>query len=109
MLNHRFIGWSGLVLFAAALALMLLVALYPFLERYSILNPQAGVVVAGILALVAAVLGFAAFKTAQGKVAGIGGLVLLAAVALLLSLTTVARVERVGAEQPQPHAQCSGC
>ena len=109
MLNNRFIGWSGLVLFAVALALMLLLALYPFLERYAILNPQAGVVVAGLLALMAAVLGFSAFKTAQGKVAGIGGLVLLAAVVLLLSLTTVARVERVGAEQPQPQAQCSGC
>ena len=109
MLDNRFMGWAGLVLFAAAIALMLLLALYPFLERYAILNPQAAILVTGILALVAAVLGFAAFKTAQGKVAGIGGLVLLAAVALLLSLTTVARVERIGAEQPQPQAQCSGC
>ncbi len=45
MLNNRFIGWSGLVLFATAIALMLLLALYPFLEQYSILNPQAGVLV----------------------------------------------------------------
>ena len=105
MLDNRFIGWSGLAVFACAIALTLLLAVYPLLERYTILNPQAGAIVAGILALVATVLGCCAFKTAQGKVAAIGGLILLTAIVLLLSLTTVVRVEQTSGEQSQAKAQ----
>ena len=56
----------------------------------------------GILALIAAVLGFLSRKTLQGKVGGIGGLVLSFAVAILLSFTLIATVEvQAGAQQLQ--------
>ena len=104
MFLKKFIGWSAVGLFVAAtviLAIPVVIILSPALEIYIALDPQTIIVVSGVLALTSAVLGLFAFQTSPGKVAVIGGLVLVIAVALLLSFTTIARVERSDA-QPQP-------
>ncbi len=124
MRENKFIGWSAFGLFIAAAALMVLLVFSPILAKYEILNPQAAmvsgaalptlyqliyeiikpqaaIVVSGILAFTATVLGFVAFKTSQGKVGATGGLVLVLAVAVLLSFTTITRVERGDVPPPQ--------
>ncbi len=109
MFQKKFMGWSALVLFVVATAilaiLLVLLVFSPALEIYVALDPQAMIVASGVLALAAAVLGFYAFKTSPGKVGAIGGLVLVLAVAVLLSLTTITRVERHSVEPPQPTVQ----
>ncbi len=106
MFQKKFMGWSALVLFVVATAilaiLLVLLVFSPALEIYVALDPQAMIVASGVLALAAAVLGFYAFKTSPGKVGAMGGLVLFIAVAILLSFTTIARIERRGAQQLQP-------
>jgi hypothetical protein len=98
MRENNFVGWSALVLFVLGVVLMVLAVFYPL---QSILNPQAALFVTCILAFLATVTGFCAFKTSAGKVAGIGGLTLLCAIGLFLSLFMP--VERPKAiEQPQP-------
>jgi hypothetical protein len=94
MLNNRAIGWTAVGLFALAVTGMVLLAVAIMVELSGVPDPRAGVAVAGLLALVAAALGFAAFQTVQGRVAAIGGLSLLIGIVLLLSLTTITRVER---------------
>ena len=108
MFQKKFIGWSALVLFVVATAILAIPVVHvvsPTLEIYVALDPQAMIVASGVLALAAAVLGFYAFKTSPGKVGAIGGLVLVLAVAVLLSLTTITRVERHNVEPPQPTVQ----
>ncbi len=102
MRENKFMGWSAFVLFAVAAAIMVLLVFSPVLEKYDILNPQTAMIASGVLALAATVLGFFAFKTSQGKVAAIGGLVLALAVGVLISFTTITRVETSGAQPPQP-------
>ena len=81
---------------------MILMVLAVFHPLHRILNPQAALFVTAILALLATVIGFCAFKTATGKVAGIGGLTLFCAVGVFLSYTTISPDESKGVEQPQP-------
>jgi hypothetical protein len=106
MFTKKFIGWSALAMFviaAVTLALLVLLVIFPPLEINISLNPQATIVVSGVFALVAAVFGFYAFKTSPGRVGAIGGLVLLIAVAMLLSFTTITtRIEGRGAQQTSP-------
>ncbi len=104
MFTKRFIGWSALVLFVVAtaiLAIPVVLIVSPALEIYVALDPQTIIVVGGVFALASALLGFFAFQTSPGKVGAIGGLVSVIAVAIMLSFTTIAHVERRGA-QPQP-------
>jgi len=93
MVTKHLIGWSALALFMfATLNLTLLVE-----ARTSgavILDLQTALVVSGISALMAAILGFFTYTTSPGKVGAIGGLVLFIAVAVMLSFTTIARVEQ---------------
>jgi hypothetical protein len=105
MLENKSIGWSALILFVVAAAMIVLPVFSPVLERYDIVNPHAAIAASGVLALVATVLGFCSFKTGQGKVGAIGGLVLLFAVAILISSTTVSRGESQGVQQAQPKVQ----
>lgn len=103
MFTKRFIGWSALGLFIAAiviLALQVVLILFPALEMYITLDPQAMIVTSGVLALTSALLGLFAFQTSAGKFAVIGGLVLVVAVSLLLSFTTIVRVERSSTQPP---------
>ena len=102
MLDNRFLGRSALVLLSLAIAVMLLLVFQPVLR---ILNPEAALFVAGILTLLAAVIGFCAFRTSEGKVAAIAGLVLLILFALFISfITPVSEVETGGggAEEARP-------
>lgn len=104
MLTKRFVGWSAIGLFVAAiiiLALPVVLILAPALEMYLAFDPQTMMVASGVLGLTSAVLGSFAFQTSAGKFALIGGLALVIAVSLLLSFTTIVRVERSGA-QPGP-------
>ena len=107
MSDKKFLGWSSLGLFVlAVLILLLLVVLalfFPNALPFARANTQALILVSGVLALIAALLGLISRGTPQGKVGGIGGLVLFLAVAVLLSFTLVTRVEtQAGAPQMQP-------
>src|SRR5258708_3349836 len=84
MRESAFIGWSGFALFVLAIAILVLLIFMPALGRYDIVSPEAGGFVGGVLALLATVIGFVGFKTAQGKVAAIGGLVLVAILGVVL-------------------------
>lgn len=88
MFQNKFIGWSAFTLFVLATSIMILLMFYPAIERFRIINPEAGVLVAAILALMAIITGILAFKTPQGKVAMIGGLVLVGVVAIIMPTST---------------------
>ena len=103
MFTKKFIGWSAMGLFVGAtviLTLPVVLMLSPALDIYIALDPQAMIVASGVLALTSAVLGLFAFQTSAGKFAVIGGLVLVIAVSLLLSFTTIVRVERSSTQPP---------
>jgi hypothetical protein len=103
MFTKKFIGWSAMGLFVGATAILTLpvvLMLSPALDIYIALDPQAMIVASGVLALTSAVLGLFAFQTSAGKFAVIGGLVLVIAVSLLLSFTTIVRVERSSTQPP---------
>lgn len=106
MFAKKFIGWSALALFmvaASTLALLVLLVIFPTFARIVPVNHQAMIVVSGVLALGAAILGFYTFTTLPGKVGAFGGLVLFFAVAMLLSFTTITtRIEGRGAQQISP-------
>jgi hypothetical protein len=82
--DNSFVGWSGFGLFVLAIAILVLLVFQPVLERYNIINVEAGTFVAGVLSVIGTIVGFVAFKTAQGKVAAIGGLVLVVILAIVL-------------------------
>jgi hypothetical protein len=85
------------VLVAAVLILITIVGLLifapnamPFVRD----NVQNLFIISAALALIAAVLGFFSWRTPQGKIAGIGGTILSASLAILLSATLITSVER---------------
>jgi len=80
MSDNKFIAWTGFTLFVLAVAVIVLVIVFPAIQRYDIVSPEAALWVAGALALLSTGTGFLAFKTPQGKVAAIGGLLLLIAI-----------------------------
>ena len=98
MSDKKVLGWLSLALFAVAVIILLYVAalliFFPDTVLVANANAQTLFMISGILALAAAVLGFFSRHTPQGKVGGIGGLALSVAIAVLLSFTLVARVER---------------
>jgi hypothetical protein len=100
MLNNRAIGWAAVGLFALAVIGMVLLAVATVFELSGLPDPRVGVGMAGLLALVAAALGFAAFQTVQGRLAAIGGLSLLIGILMQLSLTAITRVERTDSFRP---------
>jgi hypothetical protein len=97
MNDNKFIGWFSLALFLlATLVLLYLVSLiaFPAISPDFAINAQLLLLASGVLAFLAALFGFAARNTTQGKIGGIGGLILFVAVAALLSFTLITRVER---------------
>ena len=71
MFTKKFVGWAAWALFVVAvviLAILVLLVFSPSLANLVRLNPQAMIVVSGVLALMATVFGFYAFKTTPGKV-----------------------------------------
>src|SRR4051812_48506928 len=84
MKDNTFIGWSGFALFVLSIGTLMLLMFSPLLEQFHIINVEAGAFVAGVLALLATIFGFVGFRTQPGKVAAIGGLVLVLILALVL-------------------------
>jgi hypothetical protein len=84
MTRNTLIGWTGFALFALALVIMLAsVLILPILNPECV-NPEAGLIASGVCALIATVLGFLVFRATQGKIAAIGGLLLV----LLVTIVT---------------------
>jgi hypothetical protein len=89
MVDNRFVAWTAFTLFALAVAVALVLVFSPLFERFDIISPEGALWVVGTLALLATVTGFVAFKTPQGKVAAIGGLLLLLAILFVTPVRSV--------------------
>ena len=96
MAEKKFLGWLSLGSFVFAMLVLLFIAVLlvffptaPFMVQF---NAQILFMVAGVLGLIAALLGFFSRQTTQGKIGGIGGLVLTFAIAVLLSFTLTTSV-----------------
>ena len=87
MSDNRFIGWAAFAIFILAVAILSLSIFFPTIGVFNFISPEAALWVVGALALVSTVLGFFAFKLSQGKVAAIGGLLLLAAIAFVVPVS----------------------
>jgi len=100
MFTKKFIGWSGLALLVIAILILTILVQLVIVPPLAIIEPripQAMIVVSGVVALVAAILGFYTDKTSPGKVSAIGGLVLFIAIACLHSFTTIALIRGIDA------------
>ena len=80
MVDNKFIAWTAFTLFVLAVAVALVLVFAPLLDLFDVISPEGALWVVGVLAFSAMATGFVAFKTPQGKVAAIGGLLLLIAV-----------------------------
>jgi hypothetical protein len=95
MRENKTIGWIAVTLFATALAMMLALFVVPalgwdrYVEQYIPINVDGVLLTISLVALIAGILGSFAFKTIQGKVASIGGLLLAVAAAVLFAVTVV--------------------
>jgi hypothetical protein len=79
--SNRFISWTAFTLFVLAVVVAVLVVIAPTLAPIGLpISEAVAIWVIGVLALLSAILGFLAFKTPQGKIAAIGGVLLLLAV-----------------------------
>ncbi len=104
MSESKLLGWFSLGLFAIAVLILVYVAalliFFPNAGFVANVNAQVLFIISGVLGLVAAVLGFLSRRTAQGKIGGIGGLVLSIVMAIVLSFTlTTSVVTQQGAAQ----------
>jgi len=84
MRNNSLISRTAFALFILGVVVMVLGLLTPILEHFGLPVSEAVVWVIGVLALLSATMGFLAFKTPQGKIATIGGVLLLLAVLFLI-------------------------
>jgi hypothetical protein len=92
MRSNRLVSWTAFTLFVLAVAVTVLVVFAPTLAQFGLPVSEAAVWVIGVLALLSAILGFIAFKTPQGKIAAIGGVVLLLAVLVVTPIgSTISR------------------
>ena len=79
--SNGFISWTAFTLFVLAVVVAVLVVIAPTLAQFGLpISEAVAIWVIGVLALLSAILGFLAFKTPQGKIAAIGGVLLLLAV-----------------------------
>lgn len=85
--RNTLIGWAGFALFALALVIMLASVFILPIFNPEFVNPEAGLIASGVCALIATVLGFLAFRTTQGKIAAIGGLLLVLLVVLVTPIS----------------------
>jgi hypothetical protein len=86
MPSSKLIGWTSFVLFGLSILILIALLLSPAIGDFEGANPDAFLWIIGVLSLISSVLGFVSFRTPQGKVGAIGGLVLLA---LVLFLTPI--------------------
>lgn len=90
--SNMFISRTAFTLFVLAVVIVVLGLFAPILEQIGLPVSGAIVWVISVLALLSAALGFMAFKTALGKIASIGGVLLLLAVLFLVpTASTVIR------------------
>jgi hypothetical protein len=82
--SNGFVSWTGFALFILTVIVAMLVVFAPLLAPSGFPGSEAVVWVMGILALLSAVLGFITFRTPQGKIAAIGGVVFLLAVLFII-------------------------
>ena len=105
MSDKKILGYSSLVLFVVAILIVLFIAaqlvFFPTALPFVSSNGQMLIITSCVLALVAGLLGLISRQTPQGKVGGIGGMVLFLALVVFLSFTLVTRVETTGVV-PQP-------
>lgn len=87
MNRNTLIRWTGFALFALALVIMLASVLILPILNPEFVNPEAGLIASGGCALIATALGFLIFRTAQGKIAAIGGLLLMLLVAFVTPIS----------------------
>lgn len=80
MESNRLIPWTAFTLFILAMGVAMLMVFAPTLAQFGLLISGAAIWVLGVLALLSAILGLIAFKTPQGKIAAIGGTLLLLAI-----------------------------
>ena len=88
MSSNKVLGWTAFALLVVAVLIITVVVFTSILEQLSFINPVAGLWAAGVLALVAAVAGFLSFKTPQGKVAAVGGTLLVIAIVFVTPVST---------------------
>jgi hypothetical protein len=114
MTRNTLIGWTGFALFVLALVIMLASVLILPILNPEFINPEAGLIASGVCALIATVLGLLVFRTTQGKIAGIGGLLLVLLVAFATPISVSWAREHSppqaapGFENPDP-AQVQEC
>ena len=94
MSSNKVLGWLAFALLALAVLVIALVIFASVFEQLSFINPETGLWVAGLLGLVAAVTGFLSFRTPQGKVAAVGGTLIV--IAMLLVTPVSWQVSAVG-------------
>ena len=100
MRENKVIGWISLALFAAALGVMLALfavaglGLEKSIEKYITINVDLVLLAVSLLAFIASVLGFLAFKTIQGKIGSVGGLILFLVAAGMFAMTISTREGR---------------
>lgn len=87
MEGSGFIAKTGFVIFILAVILMILLIFSPTLEQLGLLMSDAAIWVIGVLGLLSTILGLITFKTPQGKIAAIGGILLLLAVLFVTPLS----------------------
>ncbi len=97
MSNNKVLGWLSLVVFIIAILFLLfgviLLVSPPLLSILNI-NSQALIIISDAFALIAAILGFFSRHTRQGKIGGIGGLIIFILLTILLSFTLITGVSR---------------
>lgn len=86
--SNRLISWTAFTLFVLAVVIVVLLVFAPILEQLGLPISDAALWVIGVLALLSTILGFIAFKTPQGKIAAIGGVLLLLAVLFITPITS---------------------
>ena len=90
MLSSKPIGWTSFVLFSLSILILIALLISPAIENFEGVNPEAFLWIIGGLSLISSVLGFVSFRTPQGKIGAIGGLVLLAMVFFLTPISVAA-------------------
>jgi len=94
MESNRLIPWTAFTLFVLAIVVAVLIIFAPTLAQLGLPISEAAVWVIGVLALLSAILGFLAFKTPQGKIAAIGGVLLLLAVLFIIPTSSTITIAR---------------
>jgi len=84
MVSKWLVSWAAFALFAIAVGLAAMLVFAPVLAQFGLILSDGALWVIGALALVSAALGFVGFRTPQGRLAAVGGVLLLFAVLFVI-------------------------